>query len=46
MPLRARNKIIYTSYIRFNKGGFIIAPDFKAIKDEIVRRQASQAIPK
>ncbi len=37
MPLRARDKIIYTSHICFNKGGFVIAPDFKAIKDEIVR---------
>jgi hypothetical protein len=45
MPSRARDKIIHTSHVRFDKGGFIIAPDFEAIKDEIVRCQAGQAIP-
>jgi hypothetical protein len=37
MPSRARDKIIYISHIRFNKGGFIIEPDFEAIKDKMVR---------
>ncbi len=45
MPLRARDKIVYTSHIRFDEGGFVIMPDFKAIKDEMVRCQAGQAIP-
>jgi hypothetical protein len=38
MPSRARDKIIRISHVRFNKGGFVIMPDFEAIKDEIVRR--------
>ncbi len=44
MPLRARDKIICSSHVRFNKGGLIIEPDFEAIKDEMVYYQASQSI--
>ena len=36
MPLRARDKIVYTSHIRFNKGGFVIEPDFKAVNNEAI----------
>ncbi len=45
IPLQARNKIICSSHVRFNKGGLIIEPDFKAIKDKMVYYQASQSIP-
>ena len=38
MPSRARDKIVRTSHVHFDKGGFVMALDFKAIKDEIVRR--------
>ncbi len=37
MPLRARDKIMCMSHVRFDKGGFVIAPDFEAIKDKMVR---------
>jgi hypothetical protein len=36
MPLWTRDKIVRTSHVRFDKGGFVIKPDFKAIKDEMV----------
>jgi hypothetical protein len=36
MPLRARDKIVYTSHVHFDKGGFITEPDFEAIEDEMV----------
>jgi hypothetical protein len=36
MPLRARDKIIYISYIYFNKGGFIIKPNFKAFNNKAI----------
>ena len=41
MPSRARDKIVYSSHIRFDKGGLITEPDFEVIKDEMVRYQAS-----
>ena len=37
MPLQARDKIVYMSHIRFDKRGFVITLDFKAIENEIVR---------
>jgi hypothetical protein len=36
MPLRARDKIMHISYIRFNKGGFITKPDFKALNNKAI----------
>jgi hypothetical protein len=36
MPSRARDKIMHTSHVRFDKGGFITVPDFEAIKDKMV----------
>jgi hypothetical protein len=36
MPLWARDKIMRTFHVRFDKGGFITEPDFEAIKDEMV----------
>ncbi len=45
MPSQARDKIICSFHVRFNKGGLIIEPDFEAIKDKIVHYQASQSIP-
>jgi hypothetical protein len=45
MPSRARDKIVRTSHVRFDEGGFVTAPDFEAIEDEMVRRQAGQAVP-
>jgi hypothetical protein len=36
MPLRARDKIVHISHVYFNKGGFVIEPDFKALNDEAV----------
>ncbi len=38
MPSRARDKIMYTSYVCFDEGGFVTEPDFEAIEDEMVRR--------
>ena len=46
MPSRARDKIIRSSHVHFNEGGLVIKLDFKAIKDEMVYRQASQFILK
>jgi hypothetical protein len=36
MPLRARDKIMHTSHVCFNKGGFVTEPDFKALNDEAI----------
>jgi hypothetical protein len=36
MPSRARDKIVRTSYVCFNKGGFVTEPDFKALNDKAV----------
>jgi hypothetical protein len=36
MPLRAKDKIMRTFHVRFDKGRFVIVPDFKAIKDKMV----------
>jgi hypothetical protein len=36
MPLRARDKIVRTSHVRFDEGGFVTEPDFKALDDEAV----------
>jgi hypothetical protein len=36
MPLRARDKIVRTSHVRFDKRGFVIKPDFEVIEDEMV----------
>jgi hypothetical protein len=36
MPLRARDKIMRISHVRFNKGGFIIEPDFKALNNKAI----------
>jgi hypothetical protein len=36
MPSRVKDKIVRTSHVRFNKGGFITESDFEAIKDEMV----------
>jgi hypothetical protein len=40
IPLQVKDKIIYTSHVCFDKGGFIIKLDFKAINDEIIHYQA------
>ena len=45
MPLQARDKIVYTSHVRFNKGGFVTEPDFEAFDDKGVCRQGIKAIP-
>ncbi len=37
MPLQAKDKIVYMSHVRFDKRGFVIMLDFKAIENEIVR---------
>jgi hypothetical protein len=36
MPLKARDKIMHISYIYFNKGGFVIEPDFKALDNKAI----------
>jgi hypothetical protein len=45
MPSRARDKIIRSSHVRFDKGGLVMEPDFEAIEDEMVHYQANQSIP-
>jgi hypothetical protein len=36
MPSRARDKIVRSSHVRFDKRGLVMKPDFEAIKDEMV----------
>jgi hypothetical protein len=36
MPSRVKDKIMRTSHVHFDKGGFIMALDFKVIKDEMI----------
>jgi hypothetical protein len=38
MPSRARDKVIRSSHVRFDEGGFVTEPDFEAIEDEMVRQ--------
>ena len=38
---RVRDKIVYSSHVRFDKGGLITEPDFEIIKDEMVCYQTS-----
>jgi hypothetical protein len=39
IPSEGKGKVVRTSHVRFDEGGFITEPDFKAIDDEVVRRQ-------
>ncbi len=43
MPLEGKGKVVLISHIRFNKGGFIIRPNFEAINNKMVRRQNNQS---
>jgi hypothetical protein len=39
MPLEGKGKVVRTSHVRFDEGGFVIELDFKAVDDKVVRRQ-------
>jgi hypothetical protein len=38
MPLKDKGKVVRTSYVCFDEGGFITELDFEAVDDEVVRR--------
>ena len=43
MPSEGKGKVVRTSHVRFDEGGFVTEPDFEAIDDEVVRRQNNQS---